>query len=96
MLDAVQTCPGLTCSERGMLWTNSLGQEFDLSAQPKHVPGEVAIKMRRSTEWVLRKIRAAELYPVVYHNPRFVEVYDCAIADYYHRHTQGGGTHAAA
>lgn len=96
MPEPVQTCPGLTCSERGMVWRNSLGQEFDLSREAKHVPGEVALKMRRSTEWVLRKIRAQELYPVVYHNPRFVEVYDCAIVDYYMRHTQQGGAHAAA
>lgn len=79
-----------------MLWRNSLGQEFDLAREAKHVPSEVATKMRRSTEWVLRQIRAGALYPIVVHNGRFVEVYECAIADYYHRHTQGGGNHAAA
>lgn len=95
MGDVVQVCPGLSASERGVFWRNSLGQEFDLAAQPRLSPGDVALKVKRSAEWVLRKVRAKQLYPVIYHNARSVEIYECAITDYYHRHTQGVSNAAA-
>lgn len=93
--DVVRLCPGLQFSPEGMLWINSLNQEIDLKKEPKLSPGETAIRMKRSTEWVLQQIRKSELYPVVSHNPRFLEVYECAITDYYARHTQPAG-HAKA
>lgn len=73
-----------------MIWRNSLGEEFDLTKEAKRTPGEIALRVRRSTDWVLRKVRAGEIYPVIAHNPRFIEIYDCAVADYYIRHTEGG------
>lgn len=96
MPDASPPCPGLSGTAAGMVWRNSIGQVFDLATEKKHTPGEVATQMRRSSEWVLRKVREKQLYPVVQHNERFVEIYACAIADYYHRHTKGNGNHAAA
>ena len=78
-----------------MFWKNSLGQEIDLSREARFVPKDVATRMRRSTEWVRRKIREKELFPIIIHSEQFIEVYECAIVDYYHRHTQGE-IHAAA
>lgn len=86
---APKKCEGLTCTERGIFWRNSLSQEFNLAHEARVTPGEAAIKMKRSTEWVLRRIRDGALYPVVYLNPRCVEIYACGITDYYTRHTQG-------
>lgn len=83
------TCPGLTCTQAGIYWRDSLNREHDLSREPKCTPGEIALMMRRSTEWVLRKIRAGELYPYVRHNERYIEVYVCGVPDYYTRHTAG-------
>jgi hypothetical protein len=90
-----KSCPGLSCDERGARWRNSIGQEFDLATEKLLSVGEVALATRRSTEWVLRKIREGELYPVVFHNARLVEVYACAVTDLRVRHI-GGGSSAAA
>lgn len=67
------------------IWTNSRGQQFDLSVEKRYSPGEAAMKMRRSTEWVLRLVRSGELSPVCRLNCRTVEIYDCAISDFYAR-----------
>ena len=88
-MNNLKTCPGLDCSARGIFWRNSLGQECDLSKEGRFAAGEVALLMNRSAEWVLRQVRAGELYPVITHNQRSVEIYGCAVADYYARHTQG-------
>jgi hypothetical protein len=83
-----RTCPGLTVNKDGVIWRDSLGHEFDLAKEKRISPGEAATKMKRSTEWVLRKIRANELYPHVYYNPRLVEVWACALDDYLVRNIQ--------
>ena len=79
----------------GIFWRDSLGREHDLSREPKSTPGEVATAMRRSTAWVLREIRMGNLFPIVRHNLRFIEVYECGLADYYLRHTVGASAAGA-
>jgi hypothetical protein len=95
MSKAARVCPGLTASQRGLFWKNSLGQEIDLSREPLLVPKDVATKMGKSTEWVRRKIRDGEIYPVIIHSDLFIEVYECAIQDYRTRSTLGGLNAAA-
>lgn len=78
-------CPGLDIGPAGVLFVDSIGRTHDLETDRRYSPGEAAISMKRSPEWVLREIRARNLYPVIYHNERSVELYDCAIKDYYAR-----------
>ena len=89
------SCPGLHCSLAGITWHDSLGRPHDLTREARSTPSEIALKMRRSTEWVLREIRAGRLYPVVRHNLRYIEVYHCAIDDYYIRMTAAHNAAAA-
>lgn len=94
-----RSCPGLSLTATGILWRDSLGREFDLLKEKRLSPGDVALRLNRSTEWVLRKIRSNELYPHVYFNPRLVEVFECALGDYLARNMgrhPEGKSHAAA
>jgi methionyl-tRNA formyltransferase len=95
-----RTCPGLSVSATGLFWRDTLGREFNLLTEKRLSPGEAAIRLNRSTEWVLRKIRANELYPHVYFNPRLVEVWECGLSDYIVRtvvrNEEEGRTDAAA
>lgn len=68
-----------------LTWINSRGEVIDLATAKVITIGECAQRMRRSTEWVLRKIRAGELYPVLRHNARSVEVFEPAISDWLDR-----------
>lgn len=77
-----KTCPGLSITGAGVFWKDSLGREHDLMKERRMSPGEAAIELKRSTEWVLRKIRNEEFYPCVYFNVRLVEVWACGIEDY--------------
>lgn len=79
---APRACPGLTVTAAGVRWCDSLGREFDLLSEPRLSPGATALKMNRSAEWVLRQVRAGQLYPHVYFNERTVEIWACAIDDY--------------
>jgi methionyl-tRNA formyltransferase len=95
-----RTCPGLTLSSGGCFWRDSSGTEHDLLKSKRVSPGEAAIHLNRSTEWVLRKIRANELFPVVYYNPRSVEVWVCGLDDFVarslRRSASGGAGDVAA
>ena len=79
---APRTCPGLSVTSAGVFWRDSLGREFDLLREKRLSPGEAALKMNRSSEWVLRRIRDNQLYPHVYFTQRTVELWQCAIDDY--------------
>lgn len=94
-------CPGLTLRDGGCVWRDSSGTDHDLLTAKRLSPGEAAIELKKSTEWVLRKIRRNELFPVVYYNSRSVEVWLCGVRDYLARsiraNTTGtGGAHDAA
>jgi len=79
---APRQCPGLTITSAGIHFTDSLGRLHDLEHDKQMTPGEVALKLGRSSEWVLRQIRSRELYPVLYYNPRNVTVFACAVGDF--------------
>lgn len=94
---APSTCPGLSISPHGVRWVDSLGCEHDLLRSERMSPGELAIIAKRSPEWILRLIRAGELYPVLRINPRTLEVWRCSYDDYLVRSLQkGGGAHETA
>lgn len=82
-------CPGLSVSSSGVQWTDSLGRVHDLARADRLSVGEAALRLKRSTKSVLRKIRRAELYPVVQHSARDIEVYVVALDDYLARKTRG-------
>lgn len=79
---ATASCPGLSISPQGVRWVDSLGAEHDLMREERMSPGELALVAKRSPEWILRLIRAGELYPVLRINPRTLEVWRCSYDDY--------------
>lgn len=81
----IQTCPGLSIGTDGVIFVDSIGRAHDLEQVKRLGTGEVAMQMKCHVETVLRRIRDNELYPVVYVNPRVVEVYECAVNDFYAR-----------
>jgi len=85
MSQAPKQCPGLSITPEGVTWVDSLNRAHNLERERLLSTGEVATEMKRSVDWVLRAIRDGELYPVLHHNPRNIEVYGCAIRDYYAR-----------
>lgn len=85
----VHHCPGLWAGKTGLLWTDSLGRVHNLEACERVSVGGAALRLQRSTRSVLRKIRRVELYPVVRHSCRDIEVYVVGIDDYIARKVVG-------
>jgi hypothetical protein len=77
-------CPGL----RGGLFTDSQGRRFDLAHELRKRPKEAAADQRLqgfSEKAIRRLITAGQLYPVFRRNARVIEIFDCAIADWFAR-----------
>lgn len=88
---APRVCPGLALTESSITWIDSRGAAHDLLRERRYSPCEAARLMGRSTEWVLRKIRAGELYPTCRYNLRTIEIWQCGLEDYVARHLGSGG-----
>jgi len=80
-------CPGLRAGPDGLHWTDSLGRVHDLVKCQRTSVGGAAILLQRSIRSVLRKIESKQLYPVVRHSERDIEVYLCGVEDYLVRKT---------
>lgn len=87
--DAHDTCPGLRAGPDGLLWTDSLGRVHDLNHAQRVSVGIAAIRLNLCTRTILRRIAVGELYPVLKHNARCVEIYACGLDDYLVRKTRG-------
>lgn len=83
-------CPGLSVSHSRIVWRDSLGTEHDLLSSRRLTPGEAAIRLRRSGEWVKRMVRAGRLYPVAKYNCRSIEIFEVGLADFIARSLAGG------
>lgn len=67
------------------IWTDSLGNRHDLTTAPLLSIGETAQRMKCSKWTVRRRIALKELAPVFRHNSNSIEVYECALPDYFAR-----------
>lgn len=88
---APRECPGLTVTASAIVWVDSRGASHDLLREKRYSPGDAALIMGRSVEWVLRKIRANELFPVVKYNSRTIEIWQCGLEDLLVRNLGGRG-----
>lgn len=92
----IQSCPGLTLDRSGVIFVDSLGRAHDLETEKRLSTGEVAMRMTCHPETVLRRIREKEIYPVVYINARVVEIYECAVNDFFARKLASDNAAAAS
>lgn len=85
------TCPGLVAADGVLTWTDSLGRKHDLLQSRRISIGEAARKIGVSESTIMRRITDGQLYPVVRHSARLIEVYSVAVEDYVARATVRGG-----
>lgn len=83
----IPDCPGLKRTARGAMFKDAAGQLHDLGTEKRLRPKEVAADTRvaLTPEDVRGLIAAGELYPVFRRNARRIEVFACAIGDWWLR-----------
>lgn len=90
-IQAPDACKGLFAKNQRLHFRDSLGGEHDLTNEPLLNTFEASKELRCHPETLLRKVRAAEIYPVVFVNTRVLQIYRCAMSDYRYRMTVGAG-----
>lgn len=83
----IPACPGLKRTARGAMFKDAAGTWHDLGTEKRLRPKEVSADTRVSLTPadVRTLISSGEIYPVFRRNARRIEVFACAVADWWLR-----------